>query len=236
VALKINVDSFFAAFFPHPFRQTNSGILHYLIILRDQTTVMRKITLLLALAILASTALLAQSSTRKFSWGLKSGVNVSRIATNDASYEDLGNRAGFIGGAFFIFREHKKIAIQPEVFYSSLGATYNRLGRQNVLRLNYVSFPILARYQLNRRFVALAGPQFDVIAMATRIQQTEPLNDNVSENYRENNFSAAVGIEYWPLRRIAIAARYVHGLNNISMNNANPVRNRTLQFTTSLRF
>jgi hypothetical protein len=114
---------------------------------------MKKI--ILSLAIVAfSTAAFAQ-----LSGGIRAGVNLSDN-TGDGVEADM--KAGLQLGVYLVGNLSDKIALQPELVYSSFGSKSDG----GDFKLGYISIPILLRYNFNDMVNVHVGPQFGILSSA----------------------------------------------------------------------
>src|SRR5687768_5060116 len=100
-----------------------------------------KTTLVLTAALLAS----AVSASAQPSFGVKAGINISNLSTNNTDGVEPENRTGFIGGVFVTLPVSGIFAIQPEVLVGMQGAKFTEDGESAKLQLNYLQVPVLAR-------------------------------------------------------------------------------------------
>ena len=204
-------------------------------------TAMRKFVLLLTTVFfIISLPVLSQTiEKQKVSLGIKTGANVSRLKLNGKIPGVVNSdfRTGFVAGAFVNFPAGKSpISFQPEFLYSSMGGDLrNEFNEKQNLRFNYMSIPILIKYQFSKKLAAFAGPQIDAILYAEESNKFGEFN--ITESVSEFDAYATWGLEWWPWRDIVLNGRYMHGFKKvyttapeISMNN------RGFQITLGLRF
>jgi len=204
-------------------------------------TAMRKFVLLLTTVffIISLSAIGQSTDKQKVSFGIKTGVNVSRLNLN-GNLSDLVNsdfRTGFVAGAFVNFPTRKpQISFQSEFLYSSMGGDLlTELKEKKNFRFNYFSIPILIKYQFSKKFAAIVGPQLDAILYAEENNKFGEFD--ITGSVEEFDVYITGGLEYWIGKDIMLSGRYMHGLKevntiapDISMNN------RGFQFTIGLRF
>ena len=203
---------------------------------------MRKFLLLLATVLFVIISLPVSSQTtpkQKVSVGIKSGVNISRLKLNGKIPGLMTSefRTGFVAGTFASFPVGKSpFSIQPELLYSSMGGDLrNELNEKQNLRFNYISIPVLIKYQFTKKLAAFAGPQVDAIVYAKENNKFGEFN--ITESVEEFDAYATWGLEWWPWKDIVLNTRYMHGFKevyttapDVSMNN------RGFQITLGLRF
>ncbi|CAN1504900.1 Outer membrane protein beta-barrel domain 2 [Spirosomataceae bacterium] len=122
---------------------------------------MKKIFLVLA------SLLIIQNSYGQFQLGIKGGVNVSKIYTNEGSFkanfnESLDTKTGYTFGAFA--RLGNKLYLQPEVMFATKGGKINVVpvgggGPVAVdIKTNNIDIPVLIGFKLFNRIRINAGP------------------------------------------------------------------------------
>jgi hypothetical protein len=162
-------------------------------------------------ALIFSQAIMAQ-----FHIGAKAGVNIIKI--EGKSFKDQF-RYGYHAGGFAEIGFGGKLGIQPEVLFSQYSTkidsnfshVYQNVFKQGIVKLNYLSIPILLNVKLIGNFLTLqAGPQFSVL-----MQQSKTLLQNGSNAFKNGDFSMVGGakIKVGPIR---LDGRYVVGLSNIN--------------------
>ncbi|HZH67532.1 MAG TPA: porin family protein [Flavisolibacter sp.] len=203
---------------------------------------MKKISFFILMTALVAATVQAQNSMikKKGNWGIKTGLNLSNIRTEDGPDSDW--KTGLAAGVFFTIKAGSKFSIQPEFLYSSMGGknVVNNLGNTGFditgssLRLNYFSLPLLAKFQVKNRFAVVAGPQVDVLIMAKTKSSTNQFS-KVTDNYRENSFNATAGFELWPSHCFGLTARYIYGLNNIAATGIANLKNQGVQIMAAVK-
>jgi hypothetical protein len=138
------------------------------------------------------------------------------------SFKD-GFKFAYHAGAFAEIDFSKKFGIQPEVIWNQLGgvpsninnvyntAVNNLFNINNVYTLDYLSIPILLRYNMFGGFLTLnAGPQFGIL-----LQQDKSLLQNGKEAFKSGDFSMVAGAQL-NILMLRVYARYNIGLTNIN--------------------
>lgn len=180
-----------------------------------------------------------QPEKKKISLGVKNGVNISRFKLDGKIAGVLENnfRTGYVAGAFVNFPIHKSpFSVQPEFLYSSMGADLrNENNEKQNIRLNYFSLPVLFKYQLTKKFVALAGPQVDAIIYAKETNKFGKFD--VTKDAEEFDAYATWGLEWWPWKNIVLQGRYMHGFKKVfPVSPEVSTNNRGFQLTIGLKF
>ena len=197
---------------------------------------MKKIFSFLFIISFAITSIQAQHKSperKRMNSGLKTGFNISTLQMDDIDNSDKTNwKAGFVLGAFFRIRAGNNFMIQPEFLYSSMGVKTESASNSNTSnRLNYFSVPVLANYQLSKKWNAVLGPQFDFLIIRKNITGSQETEDRYG-NATSINITA--GTEFWPATKFGFCLRYIHGLTDISENNGS-VKNQGFQFTLAVK-
>ncbi|HSK12060.1 MAG TPA: porin family protein, partial [Phnomibacter sp.] len=93
------------------------------------------------------------------SLGAKGGLNFSNLngLTKD-NYKRQG-KIGFHLGGYTTFNFGRNFALQPELMYSSQGATIESGNVTEDIKLNYINVPIMIKFLTNNGFYFELGPQ-----------------------------------------------------------------------------
>lgn len=100
---------------------------------------MKKI-ILSAIAIMA----FAFTNAQETRFGVKGGLNLTTFA--GGNYWDAKSLVGFHVGGFAEIKVIERLAIQPEVLFSTQGAKLDDLDVNS--KLNYINVPVLAKFLL----------------------------------------------------------------------------------------
>ncbi len=150
-----------------------------------------------------------QAQILKF--GIKGGVNYANFTGKDISSDAISS---FHFGATAELRLSEKLAIQPELLYSTVGANYdNTIGditKEIKSKLGYIAIPVLAKINLNRSITLEAGPQFSFLM--SKKNEFKPGDTN---SY-ETAIVAGLGLQL--TNSIFIQARYGFGLTKVAEN------------------
>lgn len=184
-------------------------------------------------------AILAQS----INYGIKAGINVANVFSKIQGVEEeisggnlLGSKIGFHGGGFVNFALGNGISIQPELYFSQLGArlsvketqimmpTNTVFETNSSLNIDYLILPALVKYTfLPQRFSVYAGPQigFLLAAQSKGIKKVdgeivEEKKENIQKNIKPISFAAILGAEYTLPMGIVLSARYQTDLTRLN--------------------
>lgn len=192
----------------------------------------------LAVVLLATTSASAQT----FQFGVKGGVNFATLSVEDGD-SPFESRIGLVAGGFVTWRAFSWLELQPEVLFTSKGATVEESGIASDLMVDYLEVPILARYTRplsdHWRFYVAGGP-----TLATRLRArtrtefsggTEEID--VDDDVEQMDFGVAVGggLE---MGTFVFDGRYTFGLSDIDadQSDTSTFRNRVISVTAGFRF
>jgi len=204
---------------------------------------MRKFVLLLTtvfVIIISFPASSQTTDTRKTSFGIKTGLNVSRLDLNGKIPGIINSdfRTGFVAGTFINFPVGKKspFSIQPELLYSSMGGDLrNEFNENQNFRFNYFSIPVLIKFQFSKKLAVFAGPQLDAILYAKENNKYGEFN--ITNDVESVDAYATGGFEFWLSKDVVFNTRYMHGFKKVyTIPPAVSMNNRGFQFTIGLRF
>ncbi len=168
---------------------------------------MKKI-IITAIFILAVTILHAQSTKI----GLKVGANYANqsgvdVIVNKDNYNNSEAITGYHAGVTAEFK-FLKLAIQPELIYSTQGATYKNAITDFKNDLGYLSLPIMVKIYLVGGLSLDLGPQASFL-----LSERNKFDYKNSETY---DFTANAGISYNVTSKLFLQARYGLGLTDMS--------------------
>lgn len=178
----------------------------------------------LGLLALGTTALMpseAQAQNR-IRAGIKGGFNASSLFYENANANDRKERYGFHGGVFAQIPAGRYFAIQPELLYTTKGASANSsalgLQQRNTFRLNYLELPVLATFKLGNAVELQAGPYASYL-LDSSVKTTgdfatgaTPLNRDAFNRF---DYGVAGGLNLF-LGKALVGLRYGQGLQNIA--------------------
>lgn len=155
---------------------------------------MKKVILTLA-AVFAFGFANAQDSKIKF--GVKGGVQF----TNFGGDADTDSKTGFYIGGLADFTVSEKFHVQPELLYSSEGASDD-------FGIDYLRIPVMAKYYVAEGFNIQAGPE-----VAFKIGTEEDAFDDMTVG---TDFGLGFGAGYEMANGLMFDARYNLGLTNLN--------------------
>lgn len=186
---------------------------------------MRKLSIFLAAVFLT----LFSANGQDFAFGVKGGVNVSSIGGNRyAGLGGLGSKVSFHLGAVVEIPISGKLAVQPELLFSSQGSNWTLNSSAEKLKLDYVNLPVLVKYYVIEGLSAEAGP------LAGFLLSTNADKDD----YKSLDIAIAIGASYKISDAIFVGLRYNKGIMNINndpeFNGSN--RNNVFQISVGYAF
>ena len=95
---------------------------------------------------LVAGVMLAGAAVQAATWqvGVKGGVAVQKLGGDDVNSDQVDNRTGFVGGAYFQSDVSRNFGVRLETLYFMKGASADSAGVSVTVKLDYVEFPLLA--------------------------------------------------------------------------------------------
>jgi Outer membrane protein beta-barrel domain len=169
---------------------------------------MKKLIFFLFLLILAR-----NGSAQLINFGLKAGVNVSNFV--GADFEEIEAKAlvGFHGGVILHIKINR-LVIQPELLFSSQGATLEHAGVDSNFKVSYINIPVMIKWETRGGFYLEAGPQ-----IGFKASEDIP-DDNIEEFLKSTDFSLAAGLGFHSPKGFGIGGRYTISAGKVGEFNA----------------
>lgn len=179
--------------------------------------------LTISTVVLSSSEGLAQGRVRA---GIKGGVNASSLFYDSQGVNNKNERIGFHAGVFAQAPLGKFFAIQPELLYSTKGASadYNVLGfnGRNTFKLNYAELPVLATFKLGQTVELQAGP-YAAYLLNSNVNSNGDFGTGSSainrDNFNKIDYGIAGGLNIY-FGKAFLGARYEQGLQRIANSGA----------------
>ena len=187
-------------------------------------TFMKKVLLAAVLFIAASTTIQAQL----VKFGVKAGVNFANQTgdATDAPGIDKEGITSYHAGLVAEIKLLDRFAIQPELLYSTQGATYKNAVDEFKNELGYLSIPVMAKFYLTDSFSLEVGPQASFLLSE---------KDNVDfEDAETFEFGINAGLGFKITENFFIQGRYGLGLTDATKNA--DVKNSTVQLSAGFLF
>lgn len=168
---------------------------------------MKKVFLSFVFVVVASAAF------AQVSGGIRLGMNLANQKQEfDGESLNGSSKVGVLGGLYLVANVTEKFAIQPELVFSALGSTDPDFDEIKY-NFNYISLPVMLRYNISENFNLQAGPQlgFLMSAKATDGDDSVDLKDEM----KGIDFGAAFGAGV-DFGKFNAGARYYLGFSNIA--------------------
>lgn len=187
---------------------------------------MKKIILVAVVLLVGSVDVQAQLVRFGFKGGLNyANQNGSNITVNSDNY-NTDAITSYHAGLVAELKLTDGFSIQPELLYSTQGATYKNAVEEFENELGYLSIPVLAKFNLNKTVSLDLGPQASFLL-------SERNNFDV-KNAETFEFGVAGGLSLNLTKRFFIQGRYVLGLTEASREAE--VKNSVLQISAGFKF
>lgn len=192
------------------------------------------------------------ANAQKTRFGLKGGLNIANIdlTTNSTAPFTFNSKTSFNVGFIVEINVSPKLYIQPEVFYSGQGASFNfnvsngsqQVFTYNKLNFGYINIPVIVKYDVAQNIFLEFGPQIGFLVNAdletTFNNQTK--SQSFSQNVRDYDFGLNIGLGFNATKDLSINGRYYFGLTNIDKSEPNTtsdqLKNRVLSIDLIYKF
>ena len=175
------------------------------------------------------------TNAQKTRFGIKGGLNITTYAGGD--YWDANSLVGFQVGGFAEIKIIERLAIQPEILFSTQGASLDTSFGDYDEKLNYINVPVLAKFYITKQFTVEGGPQLGFLVSAK--QEGHDAKDDFKSVDTGFNFGAGYNFT----DNVSVNLRYTVGLSNIldyEVNNADEYydspKNSVLALTVGYKF
>ena len=187
---------------------------------------MKKI-ILVAVVLLVS-AVDMQAQLVKF--GVKAGLNYANQTGSNITIttDNYDNEAitSYHAGLIAEIKVTDGFSVQPELLYSTQGATYKYAATEFKNELGYLSIPVLAKFNLNKTVSLDLGPQASFL-----LSERNNVDFKESETFE---FGVAGGLTLNVTKSIFLQGRYVLGLTEASKDA--DVKNSVVQISAGFKF
>lgn len=181
--------------------------------------------------LLAAVLFMATSATiqaQLLQIGVKGGVNFAS-QTGDAFPEQNFDKEGitsFHAGLVAEIKLLERFSVQPELLYSTQGATYKNAVQEFKNELGYISIPVMAKFYLTDSFSLEVGPQASFLVSEK--------NDFDVEDAETFEFGLNAGLGFKITKNFFVQGRYGLGLTEASKNA--DIKNSTVQLSAGFMF
>lgn len=190
---------------------------------------------------------MSEMKAQDFDFGLRGGVNFASIGGDDIS--GIDSRTSFQFGAIAEFPLSEKFSLQPELFYSGQGGESEEslfvegvnVNTETTIKLDYLSFPVFAKYYIVDNLSFEAGPQLSFLLDAEADQKaTDGINTisdttDISDDTKDIDFGLNFGFGYKLDNGLSISARYYQGLTSLDEGDTD-VFNEVIQLSVAYFF
>lgn len=179
---------------------------------------------ILTFSFILAISAMAQTEKRAFDGilGLRAAVLISHpnfAKGSPPSDYETSFGVGYSVGIFLKVPLTHKLSIQPEYLFSHMHS--DMLDEGIKLSFDYLSLPVLIKYQITDHLALFAGPQFDLLIRAER--SSDQKETNLTHEMEARSIFASLGLEYSIIDPLSIGIRYLHGFNHIGLRSANTV-------------
>lgn len=179
-----------------------------------------KKTIFLTIALLF---LAANAQAQLLKLGVKAGLNYANFSGTEIQTDAITSyHAGLVAEIKLL----DKFAIQPELLYTTQGATYNTALGDFKNELGYIAIPVLAKIYLSDSFSLEVGPQASFL-----LNEKDKFNVNDANTF---DFAIDAGLSFKITKNLFIQGRYVLGLTEVSPDA--DAKNSVLQLSAGLMF
>ncbi|HEV7331474.1 MAG TPA: porin family protein [Flavisolibacter sp.] len=182
-----------------------------------------------SLALLLSSIVFSQTQI-----GIKGGLNINDIDDNRYG-NNTATRIGYHGGLLFHIHVQRKLAVQPELVFSSQGAKYTHPDFNGDLVTNYLNIPVLLQYMGSRGIRLETGPQVGFLLDAELKRNGNTVAD-LKRSMNEADFSWAFGLGFLSRSGLGADARFNLGLTDIFEQGGRQSKHRVWQIGLFYQF
>src|SRR5262245_40381230 len=130
-------------------------------------------------AILLPLILITTLAFGQLSFGVKAGINVSNFSGSDIANIEKDALIGFHAGGLVHLGIGQHLVLQPELLFSTQGATLSTGGNETDFKIGYINIPVMLQYETDGGFYIEAGPQFGFKA-------SEKLPDSITQDFAKS--------------------------------------------------
>jgi len=184
----------------------------------------------------------SRAMAQESSWGVKGGVNLATLASNQDPGPDFKYRIGLVAGGFFTWPIGSRLDLQPEALFSQQGASFDAPFVSATIELDYLVTPILVRYKLTSSgsgLVVFGGPSLGFKLSANGVAESggQKTKDDIGDEIESFDYGVVFGAG-WEAGRLTIDGRYTWGLSRIGVDEGNPEKttNRVIAVLAGVRF
>lgn len=181
--------------------------------------------LILAAIMLFSTTAAIQAQSIRF--GIKGGVNFANQNGDEVpNFTDKEAITNYHAGLVAEVKLMDRFAIQPELLYSTQGASYKNAGEEFKNELGYLSIPVLAKIYLSESLSLELGPQASFL-----LSERKNVDFGNPETFE---FGVVGGLGLNITKNLFVQARYGLGLTEATKDA--DIKNSTIQLSAGIMF
>lgn len=149
------------------------------------------------------------------SGGIKAGANFANQNVDMDGFDfSPKSRTSLHVGFFATIMVSETFGIQPELLYNSVGSKIDIAGEDAISKINYLSIPVMLRYNPVPVFNIHVGPQFGFLLSAE--DEYDGQSVDAKDDYKQLDLGLGLGAGVDLPMGIGLSARYVLGLSNIA--------------------
>jgi hypothetical protein len=173
------------------------------------------------------------ASAQGISGGLKLGLNLANQTVSSSEFGFTASpsfRPSLHAGGYLTAMLSEKLGIQPEVLFSGQGYKQNQL----TVSVNYITVPVLVRYNFTDLFSIHAGPQIGVLMSAKMKMDGD--SEDVKDMLKTTDIGVAAGLGIDLPMGLNFGFRFVKGFTNIREESDDvKYKNYNLQFSVGYK-
>lgn len=163
---------------------------------------MKKLFFIVVVAVCFSTGAMAQG----ISGGIKAGLNFANQKIDAGSFSaSPDGRTSFHAGVFAIIKLGT-LGLQPEILYNSVGSKFD----DDVTKIDYVSVPVLVRFNFAKIVNIHVGPQFGML-LSAKVE-----DEDVKDQLKSTDLGIVAGVGLDLPMGLIVSARYVVGVSDVN--------------------
>lgn len=204
---------------------------------------MKKLLCIVGLALLG----LGNLNAQDLKFGAKAGLNLAKFSSDEL--EDVENLIGFNIGAFAEISIAEKFIFQPELLFSTQGASnreeFDGDDFENNIKTSYLNVPLMLKFAASDKFMLELGPQLGFLLSAKSENKgviegsSFSVEEDIKDSFKSIDFGLNFGASFNIVENIFIAGRYNLGLSNIADGEDSEdvdVKNSVFSFSVGYRF
>lgn len=186
-----------------------------------KTLIYLSIAIITLLALMNSNTATAQNTRQNNSrFGIKGGINVSNLLTEDAESGSI--KLGINSGVFLRVAVNDLFAFQPELIYTMKGGklTYTNLVNGEVkMALNYLEVPLLVVLNITKNINLHSGIYLASLSDVHIKNKSNDINFNFEEELNKDDFNTfdyglVIGIG-GDFEKLSVGIRYDYGIRSV---------------------